>query len=103
MMRANSLSDSAPERNCPLMKNAGVPCTPSRLASSSSFCTAALNLPLSTQFLKSEGSNPSWEAYVVNCSRLVAGGFLYNKSRYSQNLPCSSAQRPASCASQEAG
>ena len=62
MMRANSLSGCAPESSCPFMTKAGVPCIPRRFASSSSFCTTALNLPLSRHFLKPDESKPSWEA-----------------------------------------
>src|SRR5215469_9729162 len=52
MIRANSLSDCAPERSRPLMKKAGVPWTPSRFPSSSSLCTTVLNFPVSRHFAK---------------------------------------------------
>src|SRR5687767_1212275 len=38
-------SGCAPESSSPLMKNAGVPVTPSRVPSSTSFCTAAAWVP----------------------------------------------------------
>ena len=93
----NFSNGCAPESMRPLMKNAGVPVTPTSLPSAMSLSMPALNCCLDTHSSNLARSRPTSAANACSFSG-DRSGLAKSLSWYSQNLPCASAQRAASAA-----